>query len=212
LLFTVGISLLAGVLLGVTPALHAASGNAADALQQTGSRGSAGGASQSRTRSILLVSQVALSLVLLTGTGLLLSSLWRLQRVHLGFNPNGVAMVEIDLPAQRYPKIEQKADFVARVTEKINALPGVRHSAVALFGPLTGAEYLFYSVVGQPAPPPQQRPHAICCYASPDYFATLQIPVLHGRLFTERDRAGAPPVMRRWPASCSPRVTPLVKS
>jgi predicted permease len=195
LLYTLAVSLVVGVLLGVAPAMHAASGNAADALQQTSSRGSAGGASQSRMRSILLVTQVALSLLLLTGTGLMLSSLWQLQRVHLGFNPNGVATAEIDFPAQRYPKIEQQTNFVAQVTEKINMLPGIRHSAVALYGPLTGALDMFYQVVGQPAPPPQQRAHAICCYASPDYFATMEIPLLQGRVFTERDRSGAPPVM-----------------
>ena len=195
LVFTLAISLAAGVLLGVAPALHAASGDAGEALQQAGSRGNAGGVRQGRTRSILLIAQVALSLVLLTGTGLLLTSLWQLQRVHLGFNPNGIATVDINLPAERYPKIEQQSAFFAQVTERLNALPGVKGSTAALYGPLNGALNMFYAVPGQPAAPGGQRTTAFCCYASPDYFKTLEVPILRGRTFTEGDRTGAPPVM-----------------
>jgi predicted permease len=195
LVFTLGISLAAGLLLGVIPALHAVRGNPGEALQQTESRGSAGGVRQSRTRGALLIAQVALCLVLLTGTGLLITSLWKLQSVPLGFNPNGVLTAEVNLPLVRYPKPEQQAAFFARLTERIDALPGVRRSAAASAGPLMGGLSMFYSVVGQPVPPVHRRPFARYSEVSPDYFATQETPIVEGRAFTERDRDGVPPVM-----------------
>ena len=195
LLFTVGVSVVAGLLLGVAPALHAAGGNTAEALQQSASRGSAGGVRQGRARAALLVAQVALSLVLLTGTGLLLRSLWQLQRAALGFNPDGVLNTNVNLPPQRYATPEQQANFFARLMEGLDALPGVRCSAVTNSGPLADYTTMFYSVVGQPVPPIERRAVAKFGSVSPDYFTTVEIPLRRGRGFTERDRLGAPPVM-----------------
>ncbi len=195
LLFTLGVSVLAGLLLGVAPALHAAGGNTAEALQQTGSRGSAGGVRQGRVRAALLVAQVALSLMLLTGTGLLLKSLWQLQRAPLGFRPDGVLTTDINLPPQRYATAEQQANFFTRLTEGLAASPGVQRAAMTNSGPMAGYTTMFYSVVGQPVPPIERRATAKYGSISPDYLATLEIPLRRGRNFTERDRLGAPPVM-----------------
>ena len=164
-------------------------------MQQAEARASTDGAGPSQVRATLLIVQVALSLVLLTCTGLLLSSLWQLQRTRLGFNPKGVVMAGVYLPAERYPKTEQQAAFFEQVIRKLDTLPGVRRAAAALYGPMTGSLEMFYSVVGQPAPSAKQRLHTVCCYASPDYFSTLGIPILHGRAFTDRDRTGEPAVM-----------------
>ncbi len=195
LLFTLGVSLLVGAILGVVPALHAARRRPGEALQETGSRGSAGDRHQSRTRAALLVAQVAVSMVLLAETGLLLTSLWQLQRVPLGFNPDGLLVTDVGLSIGRYPDLEKQVAFFGRLNESLNALPGVERAAVADWGPLMGIDQIPYAVAGQPVPPVQQRRTADYCNASPDYFATLQIPLRHGRTFTTGDRAGAPPVM-----------------
>ncbi len=195
LLFTLVMSLLTGVLLGVFPASRIASDGMGKALQQSATLRDAGATNQGRVQATLLIAQVALSLVLLACTGLLLSSLWRLQRVRLGFDPDGVVMASVYLPARCYPNTEQQAAFFAQVTRNLRTLPGVQDAAAALYGPMTGALEMYYSVVGQPTPAASQRAHTICCYASPDYFATLGIPILQGRTFSERDRTGMPPVM-----------------
>ncbi len=195
LLFTLGISLLVGVLLGVIPSLQAAKSNPGEALQEAGSRGSVGGRNRSWTRAALLVAQVALSLVLLAGTGLLLTSLWQLQRVQLGFNPEGLLVTDVGLSIGRYSSLGKQVEFFGRLTERLNALPGVQGAAVADWGPLMGIDQMPYAVDGQPVPPVQQRRTADYCNASPDYFATLQIPLLRGRAFTASDRVGALPVM-----------------
>ncbi len=193
--FTLAVSLATGILLGLVPAWQAARGDVGEALQDA-SRGASGGVRQSRARGALLVAQVALSLVLLVGAGLLLTSLWRLQQVRLGFNPEGVLTAQLMLPAARYPEREKQADFFLRLTERLQAIPGVRRAATAIGAPLTdNGGTMFYAVIGRPLPPVKERPAAKYCVVSPDYFSTLEIPVLRGRAFTERDRGGTPPVM-----------------
>ena len=193
--FTLAVSLGTGLLLGVVPALHAARGNPGEALQGADARGSAGGVRQGRTRAVLLVAQVAMSLVLLAGTGLLLSSLWQLQRVRLGYNPAGVLVADLTLPVPRYPRPEQRPEFFARLTERVAALPGVRRVMASSAGPFHGGLDMFYAVVGQPVPPVQERPHTRYSCVGPGYFATLETPLLQGRDFDARDAADAPPVM-----------------
>ena len=195
LLFTLAIATVAGVLLGTVPALHAARGNPGEALQQSGARGSAGGLHQGRVRAALLVVQVALSLVLLCGTGLLLTSLWQLQRVQLGYNPDGVATTFLTLSAARYSSDERRAECFARLTEQARALPGVRGAAACSWGPLVGYSEMFVSVYGQPVPPIEQRPHVKYASVDPEYFKVMETPIARGRAFTERDRNGSPPVM-----------------
>ncbi len=195
LLFTLSVSLAVGIVLGVVPALGATRGNAGEALQRTGARGGVGERHESRLRAALLVAQIALSLVLLVGTGLLLTSLWQLGRVPLGFNPDGLLVTDIGLSIGRYPTQDKQIEFFRRLTERLQAAPGVQGCAVADWGPLLGIDQTPYVVDGQPVPPVPQRRVADYCNASPDYFATLQIPLLRGRVFTSADRTGAPPVV-----------------
>ncbi len=197
LAFTAGVSLFTGLLLGIVPALRAARGDGGEALQQAGSRGAVGGGvQQGRTRSALLIAQVALSLVLLTGTGLLLTSLWRLQRVQMGFNAGGILTNNLSVPNARYPQPAQQADFYERLVAQLAALPGVRAAAVSSDLPLTNyGGLMFYAVVGQPVPPVEKRASARDNEISPGYFSALEIPLLRGRTFTDRDRADQPPVM-----------------
>ena len=196
LLFTLGVSLLTGALLGVGPALQAARGNAGEALQEAGTRGSVGSARQGRARAALLAAQVALSLVLLAGTALLLTSLWRLQRVQAGFNPEGVLTTNLGLSTARYPQPAQQGDFYTRLTERLDALPGVRGSTATTAVPLGGnLGVMFYAIIGQPIPGVDKRPSALYDAVSPGFFRTLEIPLLRGRTFNERDRADSPPVM-----------------
>ena len=194
-LFTLGVCLICGGVLRVVPAFHATRGNPGEALQQADSRGSAGGARQGRTRAVLLIGQVALSLVLLAGTGLLLSSLWRLQRVRLGFNPEGLLATDLILPAARYPEPGQRANFFARLAERAALLPGVKAAAASSAGPLVGGLQMFYAVVGRPVPPVQERPVARYACVTPGYFATIETPILRGRGFTANDRSDTPPVV-----------------
>ena len=195
LLFTLGVSALVGLGLGLVPALHAGGNHPGEALQRVGSRGTAGDRRQGWTRAALLISQVAGSLVLLAGTGLLLTTLWQLGRVPLGFQPEGLLVTDVGLSIGRYPTLEKQTEFFGRLTERLNALPGVAGCAVADWGPLMGIDQMPYAVDGQPVPPVQQRRTADYCNASPEYFATLGIPLLRGRAFIPGDRAGAPPVM-----------------
>ena len=196
LLFTLGVSLFTGLLLGVFPALHAARGNAGEALQESGTRGAVGGVQQGRARATLLVAQVALSLVLLTATGLLLTSLWRLQRVQMGFNADAALVTNLTLALPRYPQPEQQADFFDRLVARLDTLPGVRRSAVTSGLPLTGAAgIMYYSVVGLPVPPIEHRLTARYDIVSPGYFSMMDVPLRRGRAFSARDRADQPPVM-----------------
>ena len=197
LLFTLAVSVGTGLLLGVVPALRAAGGNAGEALQQSGSRGAVGGGvRQGRMQAAMLVAQVALSLVLLTATGLLVTSLWRLQRTPLGFDPNGVQTTGLGLPAARYPQADDQSGFYARLIERVNAIPGVKTSAVGTGLPLDGASgFMFYAVIGRPIPPVDTRMASRYDSISPGYFSVLGIPLKEGRAFDERDRAGSPPVV-----------------
>ena len=197
LLFTLAASVATGLGLGVVPALRAAGGNAGEALQRSGSRGAVGGGvRQGRAQALMLVAQVALSLVLLAATGLLVTSLWRLQRTPTGFDPAGVLTMGLNLPPARYGQGAQQAAFAERLTERLDAIPGVRGSAVGTGLPLEGSNgFMFYAVLGRPIPPVDKR--SACRYdcVSPGYFPTLGIPLKAGRNFDVRDRADSPPVV-----------------
>jgi putative ABC transport system permease protein len=159
------------------------------------SRGDSGAPSGRRLRSILVCAEVVLSCVLLIGATLLLASLLRLQNGNPGFEIGGIAAGFVNLPPQRYPTSEGLAAFATGVVEKVKQAPGVRNAA-AVFGlPLAGG-YSFhqYVVAGRPIPPPSERARAGIRLVSEDYFSLMKIRLKAGRLFTARDRAGAPNV------------------
>src|SRR5262245_24552076 len=125
LVFTFAIAVMTGVIFGLVPALQASSLNPNEALKETGERGT-GGFVRHRVRSLLVVTEVALALVLLVGAGLLIRSFHRLQQVNSGFNPESVLSVPFALPQSRYPDGNARAAFINRIMEKLKALPGVQ--------------------------------------------------------------------------------------
>ncbi len=192
LAFTFAVALVVGVAMGLFPALQAARANANDALKDS-SRGSSGGVAQSRLRSGLLVGEIALSLVLLVGAGLLLTSFSRLQKVSLGFKPEGVFVGFLNLPPTKYPDATALSSFFSRAQERFAAIPGVKSVAFHDSPPLAGnAGPAPIAVIGREIPPLGDRPSAVRHLVGPNAFATLGIPVLRGRDFNERDRPDSP--------------------
>lgn len=190
--FAVAIALATGVGMGVLPALQAAHVDVNDALKDA-TRGSSGAGN--RLRSILLVAEIALSLVLLIAAGLLLTSFARLQGVAPGFEPSGVFTAQIAPSPQKY-RGEKLVTFYAQLNEKLKTLPGVKAAALTDRVPLTGNQTPApVAVAGRPVPPMSERPNANRHLVSPRYFTTLGIPLRAGRDFDERDSSKVPHVV-----------------
>jgi putative ABC transport system permease protein len=205
LLFALAVSLLAGGLFGLLPALQASKPNLAESLKE-GGRSATEGRRARRLSELLVISEVALSLVLLCGTGLLLKSLLRLQSVDLGFQPGNALVMRLDLPDTRYSDDEQRIAFVREVIERVSGLPGVSSSGIVLALPFTGmAATLTYSIEGVTASDEELATEYQA--VTPDYFRTMGIPLLRGRTLTGQDDAEAPRVVvinetlarRHWP-------------
>ncbi|PYV38172.1 MAG: hypothetical protein DMG06_26330 [Acidobacteria bacterium] len=204
LTFTLLVSILSGILFGLAPAWQSSKPNLNETLKE-GGRTSAG-AARHRTRSALVVTEVALALVLLIGAGLMLNSFLRLQQVKPGFQPENLFTAEVYLGGPKYlsmaPKREidmnrispQVGTFCHQVLERLNALPGVRSAAMIDFLPTTGWGYPVdpFTIVGRPVPPQGQQPVVEYKAVSPTYFKTMQIPLLRGRELTERDAEASP--------------------
>jgi predicted permease len=210
LLFALLVSLAMGVACGVLPAFwHSRA--AADRVLRAGGAAAAGGRGGSVARRFLVPAQMALALTLLVGAGLLLKSFGRLQAVDFGFEARGAITARLTLPAARYSDVPRRVGFFRRLVQEIGALPGVEHAATIDSLPLGGsAEYL--EVVAEGAQPRADHTagadHASRgSMVSPDYFRTLRIPLLAGRVFTPRDDLTSPPVVilsrlaatRLWP-------------
>jgi putative ABC transport system permease protein len=191
LLFTLGLSLLTGLIVGVTPAFLISRSNLHDVLKE-GGRGPS--RLRQRLRGALVVSQVALSLVLLVGAGLQIRSFMRLMVVDPGFDATNALTFRVSLPQQKYAPGEARSDFYRRALESVRALPGVK--AAAGVNPLPfGGDDLIYSVEVEGRPSPAgQNPSANWYSISPDYLRTMGIPIVKGRGFTDRDARGAPRV------------------
>ncbi|HKQ98807.1 MAG TPA: ABC transporter permease [Candidatus Polarisedimenticolia bacterium] len=192
LAFTAGLALLTGLAMGLVPALQAANPDVNDALKAA-SRGSAGGRAATRFRKVLLVGEMALSLVLLVSATLLLTSFARLQRVEPGFRPDGLFVGFLNVPPAKYDSDAALADFYRRTLERMAALPGVTSVALNDGLPLSGANpQAPMAVAGRDIPPMSERPVAMRHLVSPGMFATLGIPLRAGRDFDERDSPTSP--------------------
>jgi putative ABC transport system permease protein len=192
--FTAAIAVLTGLLFGLAPALHMAKTDLTAALRD-GGRGNAIGFRRNRLRSVLVVGEVALALVLLSGAGLLMRSFYRLQSMDPGFDPHGLLTFRTNLPNAKYKSDEQQAAFYRRALERIRAIPGVSVAGAAQIFPLSGDDYILsFTQIGKPPLPPGNQPSAAYYSATPGYFGSLRIPLKAGRDFTEHDDAGAPPV------------------
>ena len=192
--FTAAIAVLTGLLFGLAPALHMAKTDLMAALRE-GGRGNAIGFRRNRLRSVLVVGEVALALVLLSGAGLLMRSFYHLQSMDPGFDPHGMLTFRTNLPGAKYKTDEAQAAFYTRALERIRALPGVSAAGAAQIFPLAGDDYILSFVqIGKPPVPAGNQPSAAYYAATPGYFAALRIPLKRGRDFTEHDDAAAPPV------------------
>ena len=190
--FTLLVSLATGVLFGLAPAWHARRINFNQTLKEGGEKTEAGG---HRVRGAFVVAQVALSLVLLIGAGLLGRSFLRLQGTPTGFEPRNLLTMRVDLPGARYAKHEKEIEFFSEAVKRIAVLPGVEPAGGVVFLPfsdmLAGTDF---TIVGRPAPAPGEAPITNVVVAMPTYFSTMHIPLRRGRLFSESDTAEAPRV------------------
>jgi putative ABC transport system permease protein len=193
LLFTAALSALTGVLFGLLPAWRASKVAPHSELKQA-SRGSAGGGGH-RLRSALVVAEVALSLVLLAGAGLMVRSLIAIQNADHGFRPENVLTAQMTLARERYPGAVEVRAFDRRLLGALRALPGVRAAAVSTNVPLAGNSWgMPFHVASRPQPPISEWPGAPFQMVSDGYFETMRIPLRKGRLFTERDSENGPRV------------------
>ena len=193
--FTGAVSLLTGLVFGLVPALQASKPDLNEGLKE-GVRGSTEGAHRSRARAILVVSEVALSLVLLIGGGLLMRSFVSLLEVNPGFDPRGVLTAGVGLPQAKYGEEEQQTAFFRQTLERISALPGVRYAGAV--DPLPLSNNMMQNIVtieGRPPAAPGERLTTNSRIISPDYIRAMGIPVVRGRAFDERDGAKSPKVL-----------------
>ncbi|HZS05564.1 MAG TPA: ABC transporter permease [Blastocatellia bacterium] len=195
LVFTVVVSLLTGVLFGLAPAWQASRPDLNETLKEGGGRSSAG-AGRHRLRSLLVVSEVALSLVLLVGAGLLVKSFMLILKANPGFNPDNVLTMGLTLPAAKYKEDAQRRDFYQELVRRVGALPEVEAAGAVSHLPLGGSNSSSSFIIeGVPEPPPGQEFGGRYRVCTPDYFRTMGIAVIKGRSFTGADRADSPPVI-----------------
>jgi putative ABC transport system permease protein len=191
-LFTLGVTALSGVAFGVIPALRFSTPNVAGAL--AGGRSGIDGGGRSRLRGALVVGQMALTLMLLVGAGLLARSFARLANVDVGFRSEGLLTMEYRLPRNKYPEGPQQWQTHSQIIERVRAVPGVVSAALVRGLPFSGnGGGTQLEIVGQP--PPERLPRARANQVDHGYFATMGIPLVRGRVFTENDVAGTPPVV-----------------
>jgi predicted permease len=189
--FALAVSLGTGLLFGLAPAAQAARGALSGALRE-GGRGAAGDRGAQLVRRGLVVAEVALALVLLTGAGLLTRSFARLQGVDPGFEPRGVLTFTVALPQAKYPSDTQRVALFDALLPRVAAVRGVRAAGAVSelpFGP--GGSTGSFAVEGYQAPPGQPGPWGDLRVATPGYFEALRIPLRRGRLFTAQDAPGA---------------------
>jgi predicted permease len=189
--FAFGVAVVTGLLFGLAPALRLSSARLHAALKD-GARGAAGGA-VARFRNALVLAEVALALVLLVGAGLLVRSFDRLNRVDLGFEPQGILTYRVTLPAARYAEADQLPPVFDQLLERTRAIPGVRGASLSNGLPMGGAGYISWSIANRP-PRESVMEDAQPFNVSPDHFRLLGIPLRSGRLFTAADAPGAPTV------------------
>ncbi len=204
LAFAAGLSLLTAIVFGAVPAAEASRTDPNGALKE-GAKGTTSVAGV-RLRGALVVTEIALALMLLSGGGLLMNSFLRLSRVWPGFEEKNLLTANLFLPPNRYQDA-QIAPFFDRVLERVRAIPGVESAAVVNTLPLSGGAATDFVVEGQPAPTAGDEPSADIRVVAGDYFTTMRIPLLHGRWFDAHDLETSMKVMvvnqtmaeRYWP-------------
>jgi putative ABC transport system permease protein len=216
--FTLLVSFGAGIIIGIVPALQFTRTSISETLKQ-GSGRSGGASLKQHTRKALVISEVALSLVLLIGAGLMIRSFWKLQNVNPGFDSSNALTMSVVLNWIRYPEAHQRIAFVDRAMEQIRAVPGVVSVGTTTKIPLTGGGSTQpFTREGGPVASIAEQPMALTRYISPDYFRAIGIPLQQGRFFSDYDRDNSVPVViiseamarRFWPGEnpIGQRLTP----
>lgn len=205
--FNLGLSLFSGLLFGLIPAWQISKTRLNETLKEGGRQTSSG---SHRLRGLLVISEVALSLMLLVSAGLLMRTFLVLVKTEPGFNPDNVMTMRLTLPAAKYKEESQRAAFFQELVRRVQSLAGVESAAAVNYLPLGGSNSSdSFLVEGIPEPPPGQEFMGRYRNCTPDYFRTMAIPVLKGRAFTDQDKPASPPVIivnetmaqRYWPGS-----------
>jgi putative ABC transport system permease protein len=194
LLFSVFLSFVTGLLFGLVPALQSIYGGLHESLKE-GARGSSSGGHRGKLRAVLVVAEMAIALVLMTGAGLLMQSFSRLMRVNPGFSSDHRMTFLLNLPPNRYAQPEIQRQFYRQVFERVKALPGVESAGLTSYLPLSGAIRFVYfcpeDIVCQGV---GKDPLTALRQVNNGYFETVGTPLLLGRIFNEGDHASSPPV------------------
>jgi putative ABC transport system permease protein len=190
LLWTLGVSVLTGIIFGLAPALHVSRLNLNDSLKEGGKSESGQASGSRRLRSALVISEIALAVVLLASAGLLIKSFIRLQQVDRGFDTDNVLTMVIRVSDSRYKEDAQFVNFFGQVLERVRYLPTVRSAGMVNYLPLYGGlgSATGFKVVGRPEPPPGQGPSCDVRVADAGYFQSLGIPLLRGRNFSDTEQ------------------------
>ena len=191
--FTLGLSLLTGMIFGMAPAMHISKTDLQDAIKDGGSRGASRRGSW--LRGLLVVAEVAAALVLLVGAGLLLKSFLHLQRVNPGFRTENILTMRITLPDGKYKSADAMAGFYRQLLDRVAPLPGIEASGVINLLPVLQAGYNGeFQIVGQEPDVSGKPPLVEIRMVSPDFFRALGVPLISGRTFNARDQQGSEPV------------------
>ena len=193
LAFTLGVSLFTGILFGLFPAIGASRPDLNSTLKESSNRAGTG-FHQSKARSLLVISEISLAMVLLIGAALLIRTFLALHQVNPGFDPHNLLTMEMSLTGDRFQKTAGVAELVRNGRERLNAIPGVEVSASTCCLPMEGGFGLPFIIVGRPVDKGQPV-GAGWMSASAGYFEAFKIPILRGRDFTDRDVGGAPGVV-----------------
>jgi putative ABC transport system permease protein len=195
LIFSLVLCVVTGIAFGLVPSLLASHRDVNGTLKESG-RGSNEGRKSRSSRPALVVVEVAIAVVLVTGAGLLMKSFGNLMHVDPGFSPTNVTTFLMTLPKSRYPQPTQQAEFYRRLVESVQTLPGVQSAGVSSFLPLAGAlRYVYFCPEGMICQGLGKDPVIAVRQISSDYLQTMRIPLLRGRVFNEQDIAGVKPVV-----------------
>ena len=194
LLFTIGITLITGIIFGLVPALHGSKADLTEDLKE-GSRGSSAGPRINYARNFLVVMEVAISLMLVIGAGLLIRSFIQLQAVKPGFDTNNLLVVHMSLPRVKYTDRESLTNFHDKLQHRLTGIPGLQSASAISIIPMS--ELILrpeFTIVGRPPVSRAETPLAQFRMASPNYFKTMGIPIMSGRGLEEQDRSSTRPV------------------
>jgi predicted permease len=194
LAFTLAVSLLTGILFGLFPAFHASRADLNSSLKESSSR-SGTGFRQGKARSLLVISEVSLALVLLVGSALLIRTFIALHSVNPGFNPHNILTLEMSLTGDRFQKTAGVAELSREARERLSAIPGVESVTSACCLPIAGQFGLPFNIIGRPPVTGKDTPGSGWMDVSPNYFDVFRIPILRGRAINESDTASAPGVV-----------------